>query len=74
MPTEIILLAFIGAGFCAFAGTLYWVDLTPSPGMSSIPLQGLTADGANSRISVQPCPLPGSAAPTTAATGPPKLP
>jgi hypothetical protein len=27
MPTEIILLAFIGAGFCAFAATLYWADL-----------------------------------------------
>ena len=27
MPTEIILLAFIGAGFCLFAGTLYWADM-----------------------------------------------
>jgi hypothetical protein len=27
MPTEIILLAFIGAGFCVFAGTLYWSDV-----------------------------------------------
>jgi hypothetical protein len=26
MPTEIILLAFIGAGFCVFAATLYWAD------------------------------------------------
>jgi SPOR domain len=51
-------------------GTLYWVDLTPPPGMSTTPLQGLFADGANSRIAVQPC-LPAAAAPpTTAATGP----
>jgi len=55
-------------------GTLYWVDLTPSPGMSTIPLQGLIADGANSRIAVQPCLPPNSAAPTTAATGPARPP
>jgi hypothetical protein len=51
-------------------GTLYWVDLTPSPGMSTIPLQGLLEDGVNSRIAVQPCLPAGSAAPATAATGP----
>jgi hypothetical protein len=51
-------------------GTLYWIDLTPPPGTSTISLQGLIADGANSRIAVQPC-LPAAAAPpTTAATGP----
>jgi hypothetical protein len=33
MPTEIILLAFIGAGFCVFAATLYWADVqTREPG------------------------------------------
>jgi hypothetical protein len=26
MPLEIILIAFIAAGFCVFAGTLYWAD------------------------------------------------
>jgi hypothetical protein len=50
-------------------GTLYWVDLTPPPGMSTIPLQGL-ADGVSSRIAVQPCLPPAAAPPTTAATGP----
>ena len=51
-------------------GTLYWVDLTPPPEMNSVPVQGLFADGGNSRIAVQPC-LPASAPPpTTAATGP----
>jgi len=50
-------------------GTLYWVDLTPPPGMSTIPLQGLIADGTNSRVAVQPC-LPAGAAPATAATSP----
>jgi hypothetical protein len=50
--------------------TLYWVDLTPPPGMNTVPLQGLFADGVSSRIAVQPC-LPATAAPpTTAATGP----
>jgi hypothetical protein len=50
--------------------TLYWVDLAPPPGMNTVPLQGLFADGVNSRIAVQPC-LPATAAPpTTAATGP----
>ena len=51
-------------------GTLYWVDLTPPPGMSTIPLQGLFADGVNSRIAVQPCLPAGAAPPPTAATGP----
>ena len=51
-------------------GTLYWVDLTPPPGMNTLSLQGLLAEGANSRIAVQPC-LPAPAAPpTSAATGP----
>jgi hypothetical protein len=27
MPMEIILIAFIAAGFCVFAGTLYWADV-----------------------------------------------
>ena len=27
MPVEIILIAFIAAGFCVFAGTLYWADV-----------------------------------------------
>lgn len=50
--------------------TLYWVDLTPPPGVNTVPLQGLFADGVSSRIAVQPC-LPATAAPpTTAATGP----
>jgi len=42
-------------------GTLFWVDLTPPPGMSTAPLQGLFADGGNSHIAVQPC-LPATAA------------
>jgi SPOR domain len=37
-------------------GTLYWVDLSPLPGMNSIPLQDLFAEGVRSRIAVQPCP------------------
>ena len=37
-------------------GTLYWVDLAPLPGMNTIPLQDLFAEGVSSRIAVQPCP------------------
>jgi SPOR domain len=37
-------------------GTIYWVDLSPLPGMSTIPLQDLFAEGVRSRIAVQPCP------------------
>ena len=33
MPLEIILIAFIVAGFCVFGGTLYWADTqTREPG------------------------------------------
>jgi len=48
-------------------GTLYWVDLTPQPAMSTVPLQGLFAEGGNSRIAVQPC-LPAASAPPRTAT------
>jgi hypothetical protein len=27
MPIEILLIAFIAAGFCLFGGTLYWADV-----------------------------------------------
>ena len=50
--------------------TLYWVDLTPPPGMNTVPLQSLFADGVSSRIAMQPCLPATAAAPTTAATGP----
>ena len=48
---------------------LYWIDLTPRPGMTTVPLTDLFAKGVGSRIAVQPCParLPPSA---TAATQP----
>jgi hypothetical protein len=51
-------------------GSLYWVDLAPLPGMSTIPLQDLFAEGLGSRIAVQPCPAAQSQA-TTAAPAPP---
>jgi hypothetical protein len=37
-------------------GTVYWVDLAPLPGMATIPIQDLFAEGVSSRISVQTCP------------------
>src|SRR5215469_2748294 len=46
-------------------GTVYWVDLVPPAGMTSIPLQDLFAEGVRSRISVQPCPGPEKSLPAT---------
>lgn len=37
-------------------GTLYWVDLAPQPGVNSVPLQDLFAEGVSSKVTVQPCP------------------
>jgi hypothetical protein len=51
-------------------GMLYWVDLTPPPGTSPIPLQALF-EGANSRVTVQPCLSGAAVPPTAAATTPP---
>lgn len=44
--------------------TVYWIDLTPRPGMTTVPLQDLFAEGVGSRIAVQPCPA--TAPPTPA--------
>jgi hypothetical protein len=50
-------------------GTIYWVDLSAPQGMNSVPLQDLFAQGASSRIAVQPCPAAAqSPAPTGTAT------
>jgi hypothetical protein len=50
-------------------GTLYWVDLAPLPGMTTVPLQDLFAEGVSSKIAVQPCP-PAVAAAAPAALAP----
>jgi hypothetical protein len=50
-------------------GTLYWVDLAPQPGMTSVPLQDLFAEGVSSKVSVQPCPETAVAAAATGAAG-----
>jgi hypothetical protein len=47
--------------------TLYWVDLAPRPGMTTVPLEGLFAEGVGSHIAVQPCPPPPVSAPAAAA-------
>jgi hypothetical protein len=58
-------------------GTVYWVDLAPLPGMATVPIQDLFAEGVGSRIAVQTCPaavhLPNPQA-TTAAGLPPNTP
>jgi hypothetical protein len=36
--------------------TFYWIDLAPPPGVSSVPLQDLFAEGINSKLAVRPCP------------------
>ncbi len=38
------------------AGTIYWLDLVPPAGMTTVPIAGLFAEGVGSRIAVQPCP------------------
>ena len=48
-------------------GSIYWVDLSPPPGMNTIALQDLLADGVSSRVAVQPCPAAQAAAATPAA-------
>ncbi len=55
-------------------GRIYWVDLSPPPGMSTVPLQDLFAAGVSSRIAVQPCPAPAAAPPTGTATAAPSPP
>jgi len=55
-------------------GTVYWVDLVPPAGTTTIPLSDLFAEGVRSRIAVQPCPAGASgtsAAPAGTATGAP---
>ncbi len=49
-------------------GTIYWIDLSPHPGMTTVPIQDLFAEGVGARIAVQACPP--EAATTTAAAGP----
>jgi hypothetical protein len=52
-------------------GTLYWVDLAPLPGMNTIPLQDLFAQGVSSKIAVQPCPAATLASTPAPAAAPP---
>lgn len=35
---------------------VYWIDLAPRPGMTTVPIADLFAEGVGSRIAVQPCP------------------
>lgn len=48
--------------------TVYWVDMAPLAGASSVPIDELFAEGVSSKIGVQPCPHavsgPGGATPT----------
>ena len=70
--------------------TVYWVDLAPQPGMTTVPLQELFAQGVSTKVSVQTCPAaasaisaqasagsasaPGAGANQASPAGPPKLP
>lgn len=49
---------------------MYWIDLVPRPGMTTVPIADLFAEGVGSRIAVQPCPAPPPRS-TTAAAQPP---
>ena len=46
---------------------VYWIDLAPRPGMTTVPLADLFAEGVGSRIAVQPCPPPPPPSATAAA-------
>lgn len=46
--------------------TVYWIDLAPHPGMTTVPIAGLF--GLESHIAVQPCPLAPAPAPAPATT------
>ncbi len=48
------------------SGTLYWLDLVPPAGISTVPIADLFAEGVGSRIAVQSCP---SASPRGAVSG-----
>ena len=37
-------------------GTVYWLDFIPPAGVTTVPIASLFAEGAGSRIAVQPCP------------------
>jgi hypothetical protein len=47
-------------------GTVYWVDLTPPPGINTVPLHDLFAQGVSSRVAVQACPPPAAVPPAPA--------
>jgi len=51
--------------------SVYWVDLTPPPGISAVPLQDLFAQGVSSRVAVQPCPPPPATTPRAPTAAPP---
>ena len=48
---------------------VYWIDLAPRPGMTTVPLADLFAEGVGSRIAVEPCPPPPPPSATAAAQG-----
>ncbi len=48
--------------------TVYWIDLTPRPGMTTVPIADLFAEGVGSRIAVQACPPPTPPQATAATT------
>jgi SPOR domain len=48
--------------------TVYWIDLAPRPGMTTVPIQDLFAEGVGSRIAVQPCPVVSPPAPAPASS------
>ena len=51
------------------AQVVYWIDLAPRPGMTTVPIADLFAEGVDSRIAVQPCPAAPPAQSTAAASG-----
>jgi hypothetical protein len=50
---------------------IYWVDVSPQSGMTTVPLQDLFAEGVSSHIGVQTCPQAVAVASSAAAAPPP---
>jgi hypothetical protein len=51
-------------------GTVYWVDVSLSTGVVTVPTKDLSAEGATSRVGVQPCPAGAGVQPASSPADP----
>ena len=55
-------------------GTVYWVDMAPLPGSTTVPLEELYAGGMSNKVAAQPCPAGATPPPAPAPTPAPASP